>query len=72
MQMIFDVKGELYDGLVTVEALKSRGGLDLTFISLDVMNRGEERVLVKGDLERLNVKDQLREFLSYKSQHTRP
>ena len=70
--MIFDVKGELYDGLVTVEAFKSKGALDLSFIGLDVMNSASDRVLLKGDEARLNVKDQLREFLSYKSQHTKP
>ena len=67
IKMIFDVKGELYDGLATVEAVKSSGNLDLTFVGLDVMNATEDRILVRGDKARLHVKDELRGLISFKS-----
>jgi hypothetical protein len=67
IQMIFDVRGEFYDGLATVEAVKVRGALQVTFIGLDVMNEGEDRVLVQGDPARLAVKDELRGLISFKS-----
>jgi len=61
------VRGEFYDGLATVEAVKERGALTTTFIGLDVMNAAEDRVLVQGDPERLQVKDELRGLICFKS-----
>lgn len=66
VQLIYDVAGERYDGLVTVEARKRMTGTDTTFIGLDVMNPKEERVLIDGDESRLYVKDQLRSLVSFK------
>ncbi len=71
-QMIFDVRGELYDGLATVEATKEGGGLNVTFVGLDVMNKAEDRILVHGDQSRMYVKDQLRSLVSFKADKTKP
>lgn len=71
-QMIFDVRGELYDGLATVEAVKEGGVLNVTFVGLDVMNKAEDRILVQGDESRLYVKDQLRSLVSFKADKTKP
>lgn len=70
-QMIFDVRGELFDGLATVEAVKSNGNLAIQFVGLDVMNEKEDRILVMGDESRLYVKDQLRSLVSFKSDSKR-
>ena len=70
--MIFDVRGELYDGLATVEATKEGGGLNVTFVGLDVMNKAEDRILVHGDQSRMYVKDQLRSLVSFKADKTKP
>ena len=66
VQMIFDVKGRKHRGLVTVEGIKERGSLNLTFVGLDVMNDAEERVLLHGSEQRMYVKDQLRELIDFK------
>jgi hypothetical protein len=71
-QMIFDVRGELYDGLATVEAVKESGALNITFVGLDIMNAAEDRILVHGDKSRMYVKDQLRSLVSFKADKTRP
>ena len=66
--MVFDVRGELYDGLATVEAVKVKGGLNIKFIGLDVLNETEDRFMVQGDMSmqgddsQLEV-DQIRDLL---------
>lgn len=67
VQMIFDVAGEHFDGLVTVEAEKSNGMIDHKLVGVDVLNSTAERVLVVGDEARLKVKDQLRAQVKFKS-----
>lgn len=66
--MIFDANGEMYDGLVTVEAVKYFSGIHVNFIGLDVMNAQSERLLVYGDESRMYVNDQLRDLLTMKSE----
>ena len=72
-QMIFDVNGDKYAGVVTVEATRPFGSAMLcNFVGLDIMNQQEERLLIYGDESRMYVKDQMRSFLSFKTENTKP
>ena len=68
VQLIFSVAGTKYDGIATAEATKVNGGLDFTFVGLDVMNSAETRILVAGDAQRMaEKKDALRELVDFKA-----
>jgi len=71
-QMIFDVKGELYDALATVEAVKTGGKMTLSFVGLDVMNSKQQRVHVLGDESKHETHHDLRSLLNFKAEHMRP
>ena len=63
---LFQVVGERGEGMVTVEAVKHKGGLQFMLIALDVPETREREarlLLVAGKEERLHVRGSLRGFL---------
>lgn len=66
VQMIFQVEGDVRTAMATVEAEKRYGNLELTLLTIDVMDVAShqtELMLLEGSKERLKVRGQLRGFL---------
>jgi len=62
--MMFQVKGDFDDGMVTVEAKKLfPNTLQYSLVTVDPLKRSSPMVLVEGEEERLHVRGQLRGFL---------
>jgi len=71
IEMIFDVKGEMYDGLAIVEASQATDGPKTSFIAVDVMNSKGDKILVQGDPDRLKAETEIRKLVTYKTDHTK-
>ncbi len=64
VQMLFQVKGDFDDGMVTVEAKKMfPNRLQYSLVTVDPLRATSPMVLVEGDEERLHIRGQLRGFL---------
>ena len=66
IQVLFHVVGELGEGMVTAEAVKHRGSLSWTVLSLDVLPTGSrpaEVLILRGTEDKLHVRGTLRGFL---------
>jgi hypothetical protein len=66
VQLLFQVAGEVNEGMVTAEAVKHKGGVVLSLVALDTLAKpsAPARVLLlKGSEDRLHVRGTLRGFL---------
>ena len=64
--MLFQVVGDRGEGMVTVEAVKHRGGLVVNLLCVDTLaspGRPSQLVLVTGSADKLGVRGTLRGFL---------
>jgi hypothetical protein len=65
-QLLFHVRGDSGEGMVTAEAVKHKGSLIFNLIALDTMAKAgkpSQLLLLKGSEDRLHVQGQLRGFL---------
>jgi len=66
-QLIFDLKGEMYDALAVVEAVKVGGYTNLSFVGVEVMSSSNEKLVVKGEDSAIDFESDLRDLVSFKA-----